>query len=166
MWTKLKSILKKEGLDHLVPIFVDQGVTDSKLCDLSAGDLRDIGIDKLGERNRLLAAIHATAGGEFAPEEMVPVEGGILPNSSQLANTQVATFEIGRYTVTMKEWQLVRNWAIANGFDIHEGEAGGARHPVTEVNWYDCVKWCNAKSVMEGFEPVYGLKGQDGMALS
>jgi hypothetical protein len=56
MNTKLKSILEKENLDHLLPGFIEQGVTDSILGDLSADDLRDLGMDKLGERKRLLAA--------------------------------------------------------------------------------------------------------------
>ena len=53
---KLKAILKKEKLEHLLPIFEDQGVTDSILGDFSADDLRDLGIDKMGERKRLLGA--------------------------------------------------------------------------------------------------------------
>ena len=56
MDTKLKSILKKEQLEHLLPIFMDQGVTDSILGDLSDDDLRELGIDKFGERKRLLTA--------------------------------------------------------------------------------------------------------------
>jgi hypothetical protein len=56
MDTKLKSILKKEQLEHLLPIFMDQGVTDSILADLSDDDLRELGIDKFGERKRLLTA--------------------------------------------------------------------------------------------------------------
>jgi formylglycine-generating enzyme required for sulfatase activity len=32
---------------------------------------------------------------------------------------------------------------------------------VIDVNWYDLVKWCNAKSEMQiGCEPVYQVKGQ------
>ena len=38
------------------------------------------------------------------------------------------------------------------------GEGSGNDHPVRDVNWYDCVKWCNAKSEMDGREPVYLLK--------
>lgn len=56
MDAKLKSILKKEQLEHLLPIFMEQGVTDSILADLSDDDLRDVGIDKFGERKRLLTA--------------------------------------------------------------------------------------------------------------
>lgn len=159
---KLRALLKKEKLDHLLTLFVDQGVTDSILGDLSDGDLRDLGIEKLGERKRLLAAFSVGAAGAAARGQMVEVEGGTLPNGSELAGSKVATFEIGVYAVTMEEWQGVRRWALANGFEIEVGEAGSSRHPVTQVNWYDCVKWCNAKSVMEGLKPVYGVKGKEG----
>ncbi|MDC3255325.1 formylglycine-generating enzyme family protein [bacterium] len=30
-----------------------------------------------------------------------------------------------------------------------------ANHPVQTVNWYDCVKWCNARSEQAGLTPVY-----------
>ena len=112
--------------------------------------------------DHLLGAFQATVGCESAPGELVEIGGGTLPKTSELAGAKVGTFEIGKYAVTMEEWQGVRSWAIANGFAVEVGTAGGSRHPVTEVNWYDCVKWCNAKSVMEGLDPVYGVKGQDG----
>ena len=107
--------------------------------------------------------IYASASAALAPSNpMVSVEGGKLPRTSEIAGTKVEDFQIGLYAVTMAEWQGVRNWAIENGFDMAEGTAGGPSHPVTYVNWYDSVKWCNAKSVMEGLQPVYGVKGQDG----
>jgi len=31
----------------------------------------------------------------------------------------------------------------------------GGNHPVQSVNWYDVVKWCNARSELEGLTPVY-----------
>lgn len=157
MDTKLKSILQKEKLEHLLSIFMDQGVTDSILGDLSADDLRDLGIDKLGERKRLLAAFQGAVGGDSSIRDMVAVDGGTLPEGSPLAGTKVASFEIGKFAVTMEEWNGVRNWAMANGFGFEVGQAGGPKHPVTEVNWYDCVKWCNAKSLMEGLDPVYSV---------
>jgi formylglycine-generating enzyme required for sulfatase activity len=160
---KLKSILKKENLDHLLPLFRDQGVTDSILGELSADDLRDLGIDELGERKRLLAAFNVTAGGESVLDGLVKVESGTLPKPSELAGTQVGVFAIGKHSVTVEEWQFVRSWAISNGFsELAEGHRGGAKKPVTFANWYDCVKWCNAKSLMEGLDPVYGVKGHDG----
>jgi formylglycine-generating enzyme required for sulfatase activity len=158
----LKSLLTKEQLEHLLPVFAEQGITDSILGDLSDGDLRDLGIDKLGKRKRLLAAFQGAIGGDSSLGAMVEVEGGTLPQGSELADTKVASFEIGKFAVTMEEWQGVRSVAMANGFGFEVGEAGGPKHPVTMVNWYDCVKWCNAKSLIEGLDPVYGVKGQDG----
>ena len=35
------------------------------------------------------------------------------------------------------------------------GSGKAANHPVYDVNWYDCVKWCNARSQQEGKRPVY-----------
>ena len=31
----------------------------------------------------------------------------------------------------------------------------GPNYPVADVDWYDCVKWCNARSEMEGRTPAY-----------
>jgi hypothetical protein len=111
--------------------------------------------------------IYASALAAIAPRNpLVSIQGGTLPRPSELAGSKVGDFEIGMYAVTMAEWQGLRHWAIENGFDMAEGAAGGSKHPVTEVNWYDCVKWCNAKSLMEGIEPLYGVKGHDGYYCS
>ncbi|MSU59939.1 MAG: hypothetical protein EXS35_17520, partial [Pedosphaera sp.] len=38
---------------------------------------------------------------------------------------------------------------------VHAGSGKGADHPVQSVDWYDCVKWCNARSEQAGLTPVY-----------
>lgn len=90
----------------------------------------------------------------------VTVQGGTLPASSQLSGTVVATFSIGKYEVTWDEWQAVRTWAVANGYDL-DGIGGGSAgtHPVRDVSWFEVVKWCNAKSEQEGLTPVYKVDG-------
>jgi formylglycine-generating enzyme required for sulfatase activity len=92
---------------------------------------------------------------------MVWVEGGILPQSSELAGTAVETFQIGRTEVTWAEWQEVRAWAVTNGYSDLAGVGAGSadNHPVHSVNWYDVVKWSNAKSEKEGLTPVYQVSG-------
>jgi sulfatase modifying factor 1 len=103
--------------------------------------------------------IYIAALAMIAPRNpMVSVQGGTLPRTSELAGAKVADFQIGMYPVTYEEWQGVRNWALKNGYDMSQGTGGGPSHPVVEVNWYDCVKWCNAKSEMEGLKPVYSIK--------
>jgi formylglycine-generating enzyme len=120
-----------------------------------------------GETNgvfRFLATVVPNAGqqscfyrmfGGAPPPDMVRVQGGSLPDTGNGAIT-VSSFTIGRYEVTWAEWQTVRDWAAANGYDIGSVGAGSAtNHPVQTVNWYDCVKWCNARSQKEGRMPVY-----------
>jgi sulfatase modifying factor 1 len=74
----------------------------------------------------------------------------------------VASFQIGKYEVTWGEWKSVRDWAVSNnkGYDLAGVGAGnGNNFPVTDVNWYDVVKWCNAKSEKEGKTAVYLVSG-------
>jgi formylglycine-generating enzyme required for sulfatase activity len=94
-------------------------------------------------------------------DDMVLVEGGTLPDSSELAGKTVKSFYIGRTEVTWLEWKKVRNWAADHGYDIgNVGAGSGNEHPVRDVSWYDCVKWCNARSEMAGLTPVYQVNGQ------
>lgn len=93
---------------------------------------------------------------------MVAVVGGVLPSTSELSGQTVNSFHIGKYEVTWGEWKQVRDWAVANGYaDLERiGTGGSDNHPVRLVNWYDAVKWCNAKSEKEGLNPVYLRSGQ------
>jgi formylglycine-generating enzyme required for sulfatase activity len=93
--------------------------------------------------------------------DMVTVQGGTLPAGSALANQTVQAFQIGRTEVTWGEWKTVRTWAVANGYTdlANVGEGSADNHPVRNVNWYDVVKWSNAKSQMEGLVPVYSVNG-------
>ena len=92
---------------------------------------------------------------------MVRVQGGTLPENSELAGTTVSAFQIGKTEVTLDEWQEVRAWAVANGYSdlvgVGAGSSGDA--PIRNVNWYDVVKWCNAKSEKDGLAPVYLIDG-------
>lgn len=93
---------------------------------------------------------------------MVLVKGGVLPSSSELSGQSVNSFRIGKSEITWGEWRQVRDWAVTNGYaDLSSiGTGGSDDHPVRLVNWYDAVKWCNAKSEKEGLKPVYLRSGQ------
>ena len=94
-------------------------------------------------------------------DDMVLVKGGTLPDASELAGKSVRSFYIRRTEVTWLEWKKVRNWAADNGYDIgNVGAGSGNEHPVRDVSWYDCVKWCNARSEVAGLTPVYQVKGK------
>jgi hypothetical protein len=63
--------------------------------------------------------------------------------------------------VTFEKWTSVRDWGLTHGYtDLPVGgngynNPGTTNHPVTEVNWYDAVKWCNARSEIDSLTPVY-----------
>jgi formylglycine-generating enzyme required for sulfatase activity len=62
--------------------------------------------------------------------------------------------------VTKAQWDVVYSWAVANGYGFDNAGSGkGTNHPVQSVNWYDCVKWCNARSEKEGKTPCYTVSG-------
>jgi formylglycine-generating enzyme required for sulfatase activity len=95
-----------------------------------------------------------------APTDFVTVMAGTLPVSSPMGAVPVGTFYIGKYEVQWGEFQTVRTWAAANGYDIGAVGAGtGSNYPVTNVSWYQAVKWCNARSEKEGKTPVYSVSG-------
>jgi hypothetical protein len=90
------------------------------------------------------------------PAGFVLVAGGVLPDSSQLAGQSVAAFYMAQTETTWGQWQSVRTWAAANGYDLGGvGGGSGDSYPVTDVSWYHVVKWCNARSEMEGLTPAY-----------
>jgi formylglycine-generating enzyme required for sulfatase activity len=69
-------------------------------------------------------------------------------------------YAIGKYEVTRALWSDVRLWGMLNGYtDLPEGSAKAQNHPVTGINWYDAVKWCNARSQKEGLTPCYTFNG-------
>ncbi|WP_372845713.1 formylglycine-generating enzyme family protein [Pontiella sp.] len=56
-------------------------------------------------------------------------------------------------------WQSVYVWAVANQYQFQNpGTWKSDGHPVVEVNWWDCIVWCNARSAMEGLSPCYRNK--------
>jgi sulfatase modifying factor 1 len=93
-------------------------------------------------------------------EGFVGVVGGSLPQSSTLAGQTVQSFYIGRTEVTTQEWNQIRSYANANGYDLASyGEGSALNHPVRNVSWHDVIKWCNAKSEHSGLTPVYTING-------
>jgi len=70
----------------------------------------------------------------------------------------VSGFYIDQYEVTSAMWDEVYEWAVTNDYSFgNTGSSKGSDHPVHSVNWYDCVKWANARSQREGLTPCYYL---------
>ncbi len=70
-------------------------------------------------------------------------------------STTVSAFYMDVNAVTLSQWQSVYYWATSNGYSFAAGAGKGPNHPVQTLNWYDVVKWCNARSELAGKTPVY-----------
>ena len=68
----------------------------------------------------------------------------------------ISTFYIDRHETTKARWDFIHDWATNNGY-VFDNPGGGKApdHPVHSVNWYDAVKWCNARSEHDGLAPLY-----------
>ena len=77
----------------------------------------------------------------------------------------LGSFYIDKYEVTYELWTDVRNWGLTHGYtDLTAGQNGSTlsgspssttNNPVMQWNWYEVLKWCNARSEKDGLNPVY-----------
>ena len=89
--------------------------------------------------------------GWFTMGDTLDGDGDAIPK-----NIYVSAFYMDTNLVSYSQWQTVYNWATNHGYGFDNAGAGKAgNHPVQMLNWYDCVKWCNARSQQAGRMPVY-----------
>lgn len=70
--------------------------------------------------------------------------------------TTVTTFFMDQTTITLAHWQEIFSWATNHGYGFDNAGSGkGTNHPVQSVNWYDVVKWNNARSKSHELNPCY-----------
>jgi formylglycine-generating enzyme len=85
---------------------------------------------------------------------MDPAEG--YSDELPLHTVYVSAFYMDKYLVTKSLWDAVYQWAITHGYTFdYAGLGKASTHPVQTIDWYDCVKWCNARSEQEGRVPAY-----------
>jgi formylglycine-generating enzyme required for sulfatase activity len=90
--------------------------------------------------------------GPFTMGDNLDGDGSALP----LHTNQISAFYMDKFDVTKALWDEVRLWAVTNGYSFDNAGSGKApNHPVQTVNWWDCVKWCNARSEKAGRVPAY-----------
>jgi formylglycine-generating enzyme len=108
------------------------------------------------------ATLAVTGWAQNEPDNLVLVPGGRFRNSKSNYGKKVlrpvpyadvsitiADFYIGKYEVTQKEWSDVMG--------SNPAKFKGDNLPVESVNWYDCVEYCNRRSLKEGLQPVYRI---------
>lgn len=71
-------------------------------------------------------------------------------------NVNVSSFYMDTNLVSSNLWAAVYSYASKNGYSFTvAGAAKAGNNPVQTVDWYDVVKWCNARSQQAGLKPVY-----------
>ncbi len=82
-------------------------------------------------------------------------DGNVYGNETPI-NITVSAFYMDVNVVSYGLWQSVYNWATNQGYGfVDAGISRAANNPVYELDWYDCVKWCNARSQQAALTPVY-----------
>jgi formylglycine-generating enzyme required for sulfatase activity len=77
-------------------------------------------------------------------------------NDASSTNIYVSAFYMDVNLVSSNQWAGVYSYATSHGYSFANAGAGkAANHPVQTVDWYDCVKWSNARSQQAGLTPVY-----------
>ena len=68
----------------------------------------------------------------------------------------VSALYMDKFDVTKALWDGGYQWATNHGYSFdYAGSGKATNHPVQTINWYDAVKWCNARSEKEGLNPCY-----------
>ena len=71
-------------------------------------------------------------------------------------NVSVSAFCMDKTLVTYGQWLSTFIWATNHGYSFDYKALGkSANHPAQAINWYDTVKWCNARSEQAGLKPAY-----------
>ena len=121
----------------------------------------------------VLLYVHTSA--LFSYENMITVQEGAfyigddnaLTDESPKHTLYLSTFKLDKTEVTISRWNQIRDWAISNGYSFSESQyypikgptwfslSDPLDYPMNNINWYDCLKWCNARSEFMGRKPVY-----------
>jgi formylglycine-generating enzyme required for sulfatase activity len=86
------------------------------------------------------------------PGNFVLIKGGAFTNKKSNyygKKITVPDFYLGIYEVSQKEWVQVMG--------SNPSTFKGDNLPVETVSWYDCIEYCNKRSIEEGLEPYYNI---------
>jgi formylglycine-generating enzyme required for sulfatase activity len=71
-------------------------------------------------------------------------------------NVYVSAFYMDTNLVSLSQWQGVYSYATNHGYSfLNQATDKAANTPVVVVDWFDCVKWSNARSQQAELKPVY-----------
>ena len=151
---------------------------------MAAGTWQDLGGLRVGDGSDLVISIPyvptvtrqfyrlALTGGPLLPAGFVLIPAGTFQMGDQsyplegnidelpVHAVQLSAFYMAKYETSQAEWDAVLTWGLANGYpDLPPGSGVAENHPVSDISWYEIVKWCNARSQKENLTPCYTVSG-------
>ncbi|MBN1116195.1 MAG: SUMF1/EgtB/PvdO family nonheme iron enzyme [Bacteroidales bacterium] len=85
-------------------------------------------------------------------EDFVLVKGdSFFNNYSKIykKSAAISDFYMSKYEITQTEWMKI--------MESNPSAFKGDNQPVEMVSWYDCIEYCNKRSIKEGFKPYYTI---------
>ncbi len=152
MTSRLQSILEAEELADFLPLFTDQEITDAILADLSDSDLKEIGIDKMGVRKRLLAAFNQ-APSSGSSEGAAPAQTS-ASSPSEATKQRPFINSLGMPFVPIPRFETrFCIWPVrVEDYELYCAATGAAYphcpfpqdsdHPIVGVSWDDSMAFC------------------------
>jgi len=126
---------------------------------------------KLGLGAMALGVCVAAQAAAPAPKNMVLIPAGSFTMGDTLdgvgnavpISVTVSAFYMDVNEVSYSQWTNVYAYATNHGYRfftnttwrVYQAAGKAWNHPVQKVNWYDSVKWCNARSEKENKTPAY-----------
>jgi sulfatase modifying factor 1 len=100
----------------------------------------------------IISMVIVSSCSQQANDNFVLVKGGSFKNNTSNyygKNLTIPDFYIGKYEVTQKEWAELMGTNPSTFKDDNL--------PVETVNWYDCIEYCNKRSIKEGLHAYYNI---------
>jgi len=98
------------------------------------------------------------------PSNLAPIPAGTFTMGDTLdgitnahpVTVTLSAFWMDTNLVTYSQWQQVYCFGVILGGLFHnEGSGNGPNYPVENMDWFDCVAWCNARSILDELTPAY-----------
>ena len=89
--------------------------------------------------------------------DMVFVEGGSYTPSFFEEERKVIDLYVNKYTTIQKDWEML--------MESNPSEFKGDKKPVENLEWIDCLKYCNRLSEKYNFRPVYKIENDKLMKI-